>query len=481
MEFAIKDSDIELHLGDIILIMIITILSISVRVRSVHHPNSIVFDETYFGNFTNDYIEHEFYQDIHPPFAKLLMYKIAEAGEYDGHLSFSGKTPYTSPEYTMLRLTPGLFSSFVPPLCYLCVRFLGFSKSAAFTSGIAATFETTLIAEGRHILTDGILHFFSILHVTVLLYLRSLKRRDFKFWVWHALTGITLGLACAIKNTAWGLMMLDAFVYLKLLWPEAEVSMDHYIRQVLFYGSTLFLINFLVFWSTYIFHFLALPFIGPSTPFTHIEVTSFLVKKGNSSLLRPRIDPPNLLIRTLLYIYITHRGNMRLGYFHESQSHPDNWPLMTGVGVFFYHNCGRELHCLGNIFCYYFAFIGYLSCCFAFKKPQKWEALFIAVGYSFSYFPFYLIPRTLYLYHYCIPLMIGIVGYGAFLDIYLPPKTKGIVIVLSIALLVYFYWLISPLIYALPLRDERKMFWDSAWRFGDKRHRLEKSLNKESK
>lgn len=215
-----SNSTVKLGFIDTVCIIIVTVCSISVRVRSFHHPNTCVFDEVYFGNFTNFYLNHTFYQDIHPPFAKLLMYKVAEIGEYPGHLVFNGNIPYKSPEYTMLRFTPEIISSFVPPLCYLCVRFLGFSSSSAFTSGILAAFETTLICEGRHVLTDGILHYFSIQHVTVLLYFRTLKKRNLYFHIWHVITGITLGLACAIKNTAWGLMVLDAYVYLRLLWPE---------------------------------------------------------------------------------------------------------------------------------------------------------------------------------------------------------------------------------------------------------------------
>lgn len=254
--------------------------------------------------------------------------------------------------------------------------------------------------------------------------------------------------------------------------------MDNYIRIVFIYGSSLFAINFVVFWGTYILHFLALPFVGPGIDYIDFSLRKHFVPYGNSSLLRPRLDPPNLLFRTLLYIYRTHEGNMKLNGFHESQSHPNNWPLLTGVGVYFFTHDSRQIRCFGNVFSYYFAFIGVVCCCFAYKKPQKWDAFVVSVGYCFSYFPFFLIPRVLYLYHYCIPLMIGIVGYGVALDLYLPKRVKGVVIVLSIALVIYFYWLISPYIYALPQRDYNKVIWNNAWVVGDSRHIIEKSQDR---
>lgn len=476
-----SNSNIHLELNDAICILIITICSICVRVRSIHHPGITVFDETYFGNFTNYYLNHTFYQDIHPPFAKLLMYKVAETGEYPGHLIFHGDHPFPTPEYVMLRLTPAILSSFVSPLIYLCVRFLGFSKSSAFSAGMLAAFETTLICEGRHILTDGILHFFSILHVTILFYLSTLKDRNYNFHIWHIITGISLGMACAIKNTAWGLMVLDACVYLRLLWPEIYISFENYYNKVLFYGITLFFINFVVFWGTYILHFLALPFEGPGTPYIAYDLRKHFVQYGNSSLLRPRLDPPNLLLRTIKYIYRTHEGNMKLGAFHESQSYPYNWPLLTGIGVFFYSKDSREIRCLGNAISYYLGFIGVIMCGFAYKRPQKWAAITVVVGYSASFFPFFLIPRVLYLYHYCIPLMLALVSYGACLDIYFKPREKGIIIVVSIVMCIYFYWLISPYIYALPMRDTKVAIWNKAWIEGDERHKRERSEDRKSK
>lgn len=203
---------------DVLILFILTTSSFIIRYWRISLPPTTVFDEVYFGNFTNYYIQSQFFYDIHPPLAKIIMYFIANISEYNGSMSFKFNAKgYPLPDYVQLRLTPATFSALVFPLIYFTMRFSGFSHISSLCSSLLAFFDTSLATEGRHILTDGILHFFTILHVAVLTYTMSIKskyRTTTKFFIWHFLTGITLGCACSCKNTAWGLTVLDAFCYI---------------------------------------------------------------------------------------------------------------------------------------------------------------------------------------------------------------------------------------------------------------------------
>lgn len=449
----------------------------------IHWPANTVFDEVYFGNFTNFYTQNQYFHDIHPPLAKLIMYKIANLSEYDGQSIFKWKPEgHSKPDYVQLRLTPASFSALCIPLVYLSTRFLGFSKCAAFTASYLVLCDTSLAVEGRFILTDGILHFFAMLHVTVLTYTMSIIKIDRYFVFWHILTGITLGCASSIKNTAWGLMVLDAIMYMRYLFPSASISWIAYIFDVAVFGSTLFLINFAVYFFSFAMHFYLLPYAGQGYGYLGSDMRSQLILNNavNNSLWAKRIHGDGLLMRTIKYTIRTHRGNMGITQFHDSQSYPYNWPLTTGVGTYFYGQNEREVRCLPNAIVYYLAFFGILSIPWNFKSKHFWSAISIFVGYLSCYLPFYLIPRVLYNYHYLIPLMIACIGYGGFLDIYLPRKYRGIVLVLSCFLAFFGFWLWSDRVYALPKRDDSLTFWTKNWIDGDSRHRRERDESRKT-
>ena len=51
--------------------LLLVAVAAAVRFYDIRFPNEGVFDETYFGNFTNYYHTGSFYFDIHPPMAKI--------------------------------------------------------------------------------------------------------------------------------------------------------------------------------------------------------------------------------------------------------------------------------------------------------------------------------------------------------------------------------------------------------------------------
>jgi dolichyl-phosphate-mannose-protein mannosyltransferase len=53
-------------------------------------PPYCVFDEVYFGNFTNFYMQRRHFIDVHPPFAKLLFALVGYVCGYNGTIDFEG-------------------------------------------------------------------------------------------------------------------------------------------------------------------------------------------------------------------------------------------------------------------------------------------------------------------------------------------------------------------------------------------------------
>ena len=58
-------------------------IAAAVRFYDIRHPESVIFDEYYFGRFTNHYNEGSFYFDIHPPLGKLTMFAIGWLFNYN--------------------------------------------------------------------------------------------------------------------------------------------------------------------------------------------------------------------------------------------------------------------------------------------------------------------------------------------------------------------------------------------------------------
>lgn len=457
---------------DAFIIMIITMISFVLRMWIIQSPSDVVFDEVYFGNFTNYYLTGTYYFDVHPPFGKLVTALIAYAMEYRGDINF-GENPgdsYKNPDYVELRTIPAFFGSLCVPLIYITVRFSGFSIISALVSASFVLLDTSSLTEHRFILSDGILHFFSCLFLVVYTFTVTLPRNSTIWSIMHVVSGILLGLCGSCKNTAWGFMIYAAYVEItQILQYKTKIDKEM-MGEIFDRGFLLGMPTFFTILFSFCVHIIVLPYDGPGSLYLYMDMKMQLIRRQieTAQLWAKRLTKPNLYMRIISIFFDMFLGNMNIKSFHPSQSRPLNWPLLTGRTV----DCwagenNLEIKVMGNPVVHYSVFFSLILILLYWKDERFLMASRFIFGWAASYFPFFLIPRSMYLYHYILPLFVGCMNLGALIELAFKPFYRGFVGALLISAALFSFCLYCPFSYGTHHGDVNLLYLSDAWENGD--------------
>ncbi|KAJ2006925.1 Dolichyl-phosphate-mannose--protein mannosyltransferase 4 [Coemansia thaxteri] len=184
--------------------MAVVALSFITRYWRIWDPAQVVFDEVHFGKFASFYLRREYYFDVHPPLAKMLIALGGWLVGYDGHFLFDkiGMDYLANAvPYMMLRGWVALFGFALPPLVYMIMAESGYSVIASLLAALLVTFDNALVTQGRLILLDNIMIFFML--ASVYSYVKFYKQRyrpfGLQWWTWLLSTGTMLGCVVSCK------------------------------------------------------------------------------------------------------------------------------------------------------------------------------------------------------------------------------------------------------------------------------------------
>ena len=445
---------------DCFCVVFVAFVSFLTRIWLIADPDRVTFDEVHFGNFTNWYIQGFFHFDIHPPLAKMIMASIAKLTQYKGDIDYASKfgEPYNPDEshFVSQRITCAIFSSFTSPLMFTACRCLRMSSLSATCASIILTCDISLIVEGKFILSDGLLHFFVMLHVFCLcLFLANPTLSH------TILAGATLGAAASCKYTSLGLFAV--FGGTQLVWIfRARPSIP-----LIFYRAFVILgPAFVVFIGSWYWHFISTPFAGYHSEFGSALARNLINKsRADTEYWGNRLIGPPVLARIWYWNQIMHTINMKSALPHPYESRPLYWPLLMDKWVGFISiGDTRFIRCMGTPFVYWFSFAGLVIAilCFPLGKSDSVNALLIW-GWAVSYFPFFLVPRTLYLYHYIIPLMFAVMNLAAVVERILPRYSAVVLALLCFGCFLFF----SPWCYGISCpKCQDRLLWTQRWCFG---------------
>ncbi|KAK0191625.1 glycosyltransferase family 39 protein [Armillaria mellea] len=307
--------------GEWKLLLVITIVAVAVRLFRLSSPNSVVFDEVHFGKFAGRYIKTQYFVDVHPPLAKLLITLAAFVFGYDGHFDFKdiGKV-YDDVPYVAMRLVPALLGVATVPLSYLTLRALDCRATTALLASFFVTFENGMITQSRHILLDSPLIFFTALTIFFWAgFCNEDKHKPFTdtWWSWLTLSGLSLG---AVVSCKWVGLFTIATVGLSTvqqLWyllGDLRVSPRLFMKHFIARALCLIVIPILFYMTMFQIHFMLLGSSGEGDGFMSSEFQHTLGGRGMADTYADIAIGSTVSIRHV---------NTQGGYLH---SHPHNYP-----------------------------------------------------------------------------------------------------------------------------------------------------------
>lgn len=288
--------------------ILVVAMSFLTRYWKIWDPAQVVFDEVHFGKFASYYLRKEYYFDVHPPLAKMLIALGGWLIDYDGYFLFEKiGMDYISNgvPYIMLRGWVALFGFALPPLVYMIMAESGYSVVISLFSALLATFDNALVTQGRLILLDNIMLFFML--AGVFCYIRFFKQRysefGFKWWIWLLNTGVMLGCVVSCKLVGLFTIMLIGAAVLADLWRILDfrrgTTMSQFVNHFVARAFALIVVPFAIYLSFFYVHFAVLTHTGPGDAYhsskfqmqlidNPMTVSSFSVYYGDQITFRHR-------------------------------------------------------------------------------------------------------------------------------------------------------------------------------------------------
>lgn len=167
---------------EIAFLLVLTAVSLGLRVHGLSQPTDLVFDEVYFVEQGRDYLQGKDFMDPHPPIAKLTI---------GLGIALFGDTP------TGWRLMNAVVGTALVPLMYLLGRVLFRRRLAAAFAAFFVAFDGLCLVDSRiavidiHYVTWGVAGYVSTLYLV--------RKREFERTWRLLLTGALMGLSVAAK------------------------------------------------------------------------------------------------------------------------------------------------------------------------------------------------------------------------------------------------------------------------------------------
>ncbi|GAA99574.1 glycosyltransferase family 39 protein [Mixia osmundae IAM 14324] len=313
---------------DVLVVCLLTLLAALLRFYRIDHPSGVVFDEVHFGKFASYYIRGEFFFDVHPPLAKLMLAFAGWLVGYDGHFEFenigddyiANNVPYIS-----LRALPALLGTLTVPVIYGIMRESGYPRIVGILSASLLLFDNAHIVQSRLILLDAPLILFMALSLYCYVRFHKLRYHEFspEWWFWLFGTGVFLSLTISCKMVGLFTFFTVGTAVVIDLWKLLDVrrgyTMNHVGKHFAARALALIVAPFLLYLFWFWVHFAVLTKSGPGD--------EFMTPAFQETLMGSPLMLQSLEVRYYDSVIIQHKQTK--AFLH---SHVDKYPLRYDDG-----------------------------------------------------------------------------------------------------------------------------------------------------
>lgn len=435
-------------------------------------PGDVVYDEIYFARSVHDYHQGTLFFDLHPPFAKLVLWVSGELkGLPDEPLTFTFNQPFPPGfPYVTLRLVVAIVGSLLVPLLYLFTRGMGGGSFAGILAAGLGLLDNALLVQSRFILLDAFLLVFGL--GGVLCVMASERLRSHRFLL--LASGILLvSFAVNIKVTGLGFWALAALMWGTGVWLRRKgvqkKKRGSFVLRALREGVCFLLMPVVLTVVFLAVHLVLLTRSGTGDAFFS---PSFQAALEGSKVPEGTV-PSSFTSRLWESEKVSFLAQRTVGP-HSYSSQWYTWPLMVRP-VYGWHREGLgpegdqegRIYLQGNPFIWWFS-----TAVVALFLLVGWEVvpariyLLLTAAYLGNLLPHVLITRPMFLYHYFPSLLFAITATGLIVPQILPSKRwarASVTVVLLISAVTFIYF--APLSYGLPLTEKafHARLWLPSW------------------
>lgn len=253
----------------------LTATAFVVRLAFLHHPSVVIFDEVHFGGFAQKYLTGQFFLDLHPPLARLLVTLSAWVGGFDGKFTFYNiGADYLRPgvPYVTMRAFTGTLGALVIPMAYVTLRAMSIAEETSTAVSTMLIFENGLMTQSRLILLDSYLVFFTAMTAMFWVFFRRASTHPFTLAWKVSLFGMGASMALAASCKWVGLFLISGIGLFTIqdLWQilgDTSVPLKQVARHFWARVLALIVVPLMIYMATFYAHF------ALQTNFTHAANT----------------------------------------------------------------------------------------------------------------------------------------------------------------------------------------------------------------
>lgn len=454
-----------------VLITILIILTAATRIPYFGHPDEVVFDEVYFARWSTNYFKGEFYFDIHPPLAKMILAATGKIFGFDetNNTDFSQiGNKYKGDFYKLFRAVEMFFSLILVLAVYGIGKRLFYNKWPGFLASLFIIFDNAILVQSRYIFTDIFLLAFGALGIYFVLRLRDYKKLDANSFPELFLASLFLTASVLVKWTALVFVAVGALIL--LLDRISHKKFQLFIKE----SIIMFVIFVLVYFGVFAIHLLSLPYTGGPNH------DAFLSPQSQSALLGNqyygKYEPPNLIKRIIELNAKMFAANASIKQSHPYSSKWYSWPIMYRP-IFEWHKnisdqTNERIYLIGNPLIWWLGFLCVIFVIFALLYELRFKdktiyfqpLLILTFGYLLNLLPYVFITRPAFIYHYFPSFIFMTLISGFLLWFFL--RTKPLILIVIFIVIIQSFLYFAPLSYGLSLTDQQYLqrLWLPTWR-----------------